>query len=159
MYILAFIIMDKCKLRKPDEKKGASDIEEQVSASSPHEYVKKNIFSKACKVCGEPNAQACADAQEAAAAAAAQKTDNPFEKVRGGFETLGARMSNGFKELGAKMKSIGTPKSGAGTPSGGGAASTGEEDVEDNPFARRSSRPKVVTKATVSHDVEENPFL
>ena len=52
-YILAFIIMDKCKLRKPDEKKGASDIEEQVSASSPHEYVKKNIFSKACKVCGE----------------------------------------------------------------------------------------------------------
>jgi hypothetical protein len=77
-YILAFIIMDKCKLRKAGEDgKPNSDIEEQpgpaagAAAVGPHDYVKKNIFSKACRICGAANQQACEEAQAAAAAAAA----------------------------------------------------------------------------------------
>lgn len=183
LYILAFVITDKCKLRDPKKKAGSkeSDIEEKFSdvamqTYSPHEYQKKNLFSKACKHCGEAGPEACATKQEErrreAEEAEARKSANAFEKVKSGLTTFGSRMSTGFKELGAKMKigdgggggaaagargSVGSPGPRAASPGGAGAAAAAAEAGQsENPFGNKRASGKAVT---VTKKVEANPFL
>lgn len=180
LYILAFIITDKCKLRQKKNKKGGkdtSDIEEQFPAGDgPHEYKKKNIFSKKCKYCDAEGPEECARLQEEAAAARQSEAtaNNPFEKMKTGLTSFGEKLGAGFKDLGAKMK-IGTPRSEDNTasqqmatrnsrnssrnsfrkssPAPAPAPAPAADDGEVNPFARSSSSSR---KQSVR---EENPFL
>lgn len=136
LYILAFIITDQCKLKKPKgkTKKGKdSDIEEQFNKKGD----KKSPS-------GQPN-------------------NTGLEKMKNGFNDFGARMSNGFKQLGEKMKVGQSSNSSQNGPGSGTAAAAAGSRIDnsgasDNPFAKKK-RESVRITATVTKHEEVNPFL